>query len=363
MPVLFNGTTGYLTHSAKIISGYPFSIICWGTRASSSTAQAWISQSQTAGDRYVAGVHAASSETKQALLKEPGSSRGVNKGTTPNTSSTTLQLMAVVFTSTTSRTVYFGDGTSATDTASVADGITNHNLSMIGARQYNSLAVEFFANGSLAEAHWFNSALTSTNITDMIADTVKPEAVSGWVDGWILKDYQAGGTYTSIGGTRTMTAVGGVSASSATHPIARAANVTINATVGNATADGALATITNGQVTISCTVGNAAANGSTAGIIVPQTIACTTGNATASGSTASISNKIMSDIIINNTGTPRPAESANWYWHAGGLSASAATSSGTTVTDANARLSPGITYTAGDLILKIGTDVYFESFA
>jgi hypothetical protein len=79
-----------------------------------------------------------------------------------------------------------------------------------------------FMNGKVAETHFFNVALTPTQIAALLADTVKPEDTTGWVDGWTFKNFNAGGTYTSIGGSRTMTAVGGVT-DAGVHPITRTA--------------------------------------------------------------------------------------------------------------------------------------------
>jgi hypothetical protein len=228
MPITLNGTTGYLEHGAKIVSGYPCSMVIFGTRASSSGSQFWIAQQQSNNNRYLAGWHLDSSDGKYATAAIIGNNDGAGKATAPNTSTTALKMMTVVFTSAISRTIYFGDSSGVTSTASITDEVTNHDRCTIGALHYNSGAAAFFSNGAFAEAHWFNTALTTGQIDAMIADTTKPEDTTGWVDGWTLKDYEAGGTYTSIGGTRTMTAVGGVSSSALAHPLSRASTTSVS---------------------------------------------------------------------------------------------------------------------------------------
>jgi len=95
--------------------------------------------------------------------------------------------------------------------------------------------------------------------------------------------------------------------------------VTISCTVGDAVADGSIATIYQ-DVTIGGIVGNATANGSTASITntADVTISCTVGDATAAGSTATITNnpiRIVTEPLINNTETGVLASAAVvWTW-------------------------------------------------
>jgi len=298
MPVQSDGTTGYLEHPDKIVSAYPMSLAVWGTRTSSSGDQYWITQAQSNGDRYVGGYQKSASEAKLAVMQEPGSSRSAQKSGAPNVSSTVLQLMVVVIHSKDSRTIYFGDTNGVTDNATGVNGIANHNLCTLGARHYNSGAASLFIKGALAEAHWYNVALTPADVGNMIADTVKPEAISGWVDGWMLKDFEADGTYTSIGGTRTMTAVGGISASALAHPINRSSGVTtINCTPANADAQGLTAAVTSGGVVA---------------------ISCTPGAATAAGATAAVRRLIHSDYAINNAGIAQASAAVHYSWFPGG---------------------------------------------
>jgi hypothetical protein len=125
------------------------------------------------------------------------------------------------------RTLYFGDHAGVNDTFTVTDDLASHSRSLIGAIKYNNTAANGFVNGSVVEAHWFNTALTAKDVANLVGDTVKPEAISGWMDGRTFKDYEADTTYTSIGGTRTMTAVGCVAVSGSAHPIAQTSRVPV----------------------------------------------------------------------------------------------------------------------------------------
>lgn len=217
---------GHLEYAGNIVTTLPATLLIWGTRDNSTGNQAWINQSQTNADRRMYAYHAGSSDNKLMMHRSPGVTGSVNKATAPH-ATTAMKLMVAVFTSSGSRTLYFGDSTGLTDTAtSPVNDISNHNLCTVGAQKYNNAVADSFAKGSFAEAHWIAGALTSTDVANLIADTVKPEDLTGWVDGWTFKDYEAGGTYTSIGGTRTMTAVGTVTSSSVTHPIARSGTPT-----------------------------------------------------------------------------------------------------------------------------------------
>jgi hypothetical protein len=224
MALNFNGVDGFLEYAGQLVGSYPCTMIVWGTRASSTNDQNWISQSQSNAFYALRGFQKTSSEGKGISIFIPGDGDTTLKTTTPNVSATVFKLMVVVFNSAANRTIYFGDSTSSVNSpANKAGGLSTYNLCNVGALRFNSAAAVDFVNGSLAEAHWFNVALASTDVANLVADTVKPEAVSGWVDGWTFKDYQSSGNYVSIGGARTMVASGGVTASGLAHPITRTA--------------------------------------------------------------------------------------------------------------------------------------------
>jgi hypothetical protein len=280
MALAFNGTSGFLEYASSLVSSYPCTLMVWGTRTSSGGDQYWISQSQSNGDRYISGWHLDSSDTKYISARIAGGGDSQAKNTAPHTSSSVFGLMVLVFASPSSKTIYFGDSTGLTNTVSAADQLANHDRCVIGARHYSSAAASLFANGSLAEAHWFNTALTSTDVANLIADTVKPEALSGWVDGWTLKDYQASGNYVSIGGTRTMVATGGVAASGLNHPVSRTVpgatiNLTGTSTTQSATSSTGAATVTApvaGVVNLAGSNSTQGATSSTAAATVTQPV-------------------------------------------------------------------------------------------
>ena len=354
MSVLFNGTTGYLRHAGRIIQSFPYTKICFGTRASSTGTQAWMGQSNEANDSRILMQHGGSSDSKiGAATSNSGFSSSAVKNTAPHTSSTIMRPFAVVHHSATSATVYFGDSTSFVTTTgnSGFDDINTHTATFVGGYIRGGTAAQGFTNGSLAEAHWYNVALSQESIQEIFGLVKKPDEVTGWVDGLTLENYQASGTYTTMTGTRTFTAVGGVSASAVAHPIDR----TVPGT------------------TISCTVGNAVAAGSTAVVTTTgvTTITCGVGNAAAGGSTAAVNTFLVSDIIINNTGSIRASQAVSYTWWPAGrigsmVGITPADYTGTTGTDG--RLVTSILKAAGILQVAkrnasaVDDDVYYEAF-
>jgi hypothetical protein len=221
MTIALNGSTGYLNHPARIANSYPFSMAVWVAGSTGVSNQFAIQQAQSNGDRYASGWFTTFGGNQLATIRNPGNSISATKTAAPALSSTVMRLLIVVFESATSRRCYFGSSTPTTDTATTIDDTSSHDRCTLGGFWANSAgAPSLFLTGSLAEAHWYNTALTGTDYTAMEGGTL-PETIGGWVDGWTLETFQAGGTYTSIGGSRTMTAVGGVSASGIGHPITR----------------------------------------------------------------------------------------------------------------------------------------------
>jgi chitodextrinase len=193
-------------------------MMLWMSRDAGTGDSFYNSQSHSTGSRFSAFWTDANHTSKYATNRASGNSASALQATDNITS--TLKLAVVTFTSTTTWDVYFGDNTAYPNSGTTIDETSQHDLCVIGALHYASVAPFNFANGKVAEAHWFNTALTPTQITGLLTDTVKPEATAGWVDGWTFKTYNSGGTYTSIGGSRTMTAVGGVT-DAGVHPISR----------------------------------------------------------------------------------------------------------------------------------------------
>ena len=235
MAVKLDGSTAYLEHAAKIVSGFPFSMMVWASQDSGGTSQAMLSHQQSNADRHALLWLDANGTSKYATLRNPGNSVSAVQTAAPNPTST-MQLAVAVYTSASSRTIYFGTSTGVTETTSMTDDITNHDRLTVGCWRYNGGVAGLFLNGSAAEAHFFNAALTSGNVTNLLADSVKPEAITGWVDGWILKPSGAAGSaapasFLSIGGTRTLTTVGTATISAQAHPISRVAAAILSGTV------------------------------------------------------------------------------------------------------------------------------------
>jgi hypothetical protein len=226
MTIALNGTTGYLNHPARIANSYPFSMAVWVAASTSVANQFAIQQAQSNGDRYASGWFTSFGGNQLATTRNPGNSLTATKNSAPALSASVMRLMIVVFESATVRRVYFGSSTPVTDTGTAADETSNHDRCTLGGFWSNGAgAPSLLLSGSLAEAHWFSTALTGTDYTNMAGGTL-PETVGGWIDGWTLETFQAGGTYTSIGGARTMTAVGGVTTSGIGHPVTRGGDTT-----------------------------------------------------------------------------------------------------------------------------------------
>ena len=267
MAVKLDGSTAYLEHAAKIVSGFPFSMMVWASQDSGGTSQAMLSHQQSTADRHALLWLDGNGTSKYAVLRNPGNSGGATKSSAPNPTAT-MQLAVAVYTSTSSRTIYFGSNTGVTDTTAMIDDITNHDRLTVGAWHYNGGVAGLFLNGSVAESHLFNVALTSTDVANLLADSVKPEAVTGWVDGWMLNPSGSAGsaapaTFTSIGGTRTLTTVGTATVSSQAHPISRSSSSFAGALVlDNDTVNGSFSTVANGSFAGALVLDNDTVNGS-----------------------------------------------------------------------------------------------------
>jgi hypothetical protein len=218
MGITLNGTTskGELTGIGPIVSAYPYSLLVWVKPTSGGTNQ-------------IAVYHGDSSKTEDTefyVSSTSGKMRG-NAGTggTSNTcdgndniDTANWKLAIYSCTSATARRVYYYTTAGVPDdTVNVTPVFANFDRIIVGARPSTSLP---FA-GDIAEVHLFSVALSTTDYSNLSADSVKPEAVTGWVDGWKLLTAT---DLTSIGGTRTLTATS--LTTSGTHPIARSAGGT-----------------------------------------------------------------------------------------------------------------------------------------
>lgn len=221
MAVAFDGSTGYLEFAGRIVSSFPCSMLCWVARDGNvvDDTQMWGMQGQSNADRYIAFLETDPVGVgRRAVVRQTGNSFFASTGSGATTTDATLRLAVAVFTSTTSRKLYFNSATpGGEDTATVTDDLTNHDRIVLGGRRYNGGGFAQPLNGALAEFHFYNVALSDANVTSILGGAT-PESISGWVDGWTLLNATS---LTSIGGTRTLTLTGGVTTSGKTHPVSR----------------------------------------------------------------------------------------------------------------------------------------------
>lgn len=221
MSILLTAAT--LSHAAALRNSYPISMILWVAGNMSGDSYP-ISQESGSGSVHFKLDGNSSGEAAQDYSTAQGAIPA-SKSASPHISPTTMQLAVAVFTSASSRTVYFGSATGVTTTTTQSSpSIATHNILKVG-----SSASTF----NMAEAHVFNTALTASDVTSLLGGTL-PETITGWIDGWTFKDYSAGGSYTSIGGTRTISVASGtVAAGTLSHPVTRASSPTVSTQPSN----------------------------------------------------------------------------------------------------------------------------------
>ena len=286
MALTLDGSSGYLQFSGALVSTFPCSIVICTSGPNPSGLSIPISQSQTSVDRGIYGAHDSAAIT-YASLRNPGNSDSASQAGAPHLSNSALNILVCVYTSATSRTVYYGTATGSSSSTTMLNDLSYHNLITVGALQWNGTGAGAFFNGAVEEAHFFNSALTSGNVTSMMGGTL-PETLSGWVDGWTLQSYSGGGTYASIGGSNTLTAHGGVTSSALAHYFTRTVAPTLSSPTGSATGSTTAtigATTDTGSGTMYAVVTTSSTNPSSAQIKAGQDA---TGAAAAYSSSASI---------------------------------------------------------------------------
>lgn len=223
MAVRFDGT-GRLTFAGRLFDGVDVVLVCWGGINTGADNYAWVSQSEVATPgRYVI---AATRNTGNVQLVHgwSGGTDGDTTTKTPGTLNGTMRVfMGVMRSSGTNRQqCYYGDNSQGNGTAALLDQISNHDAFTVGA--WNSGGSYLWPLiGDVAEVHAIAvGARTDADIDtlyDALAAGGLPEAQAGWIDGWKLTGHT---DLTSIGGTRTLTLMGGVTTSPATHPVSRA---------------------------------------------------------------------------------------------------------------------------------------------
>jgi hypothetical protein len=204
-------TSATLSHAAALKNSYPFSMVMFlGGSISGDTYP--MSQEGSGGNFNFKLDGNSSGETINDYSVAQGAAPA-SKSAAPHISASAMQIAVMVFTSASSRTVYFGSATGVTTTTTqTAPAHATHNIVKVSSSS-NTLDV--------AEVHGYGVALTSADVTSIMGGTL-PETITGWIDGWSLKDYSAGGSYTSLGGTRTLSVASGTTAAGTlTHPLAR----------------------------------------------------------------------------------------------------------------------------------------------
>jgi hypothetical protein len=171
-----------------------------------------------------------------------------SKSASPHISASVMQLAVVVFTSATSRSVYFGSATPAsTGTTQSSPSISTHNVTKVSSSS---------STLNVAEFHGYSVALGDADVTSLLGGAL-PESIAGHIDGFDFKVHQPSGIYTSLGGSRTMTLASGTAAAGTlTHPVNRTSPSAIagSITLDDASASGALGINTSalaGEITLS----------------------------------------------------------------------------------------------------------------
>lgn len=247
MPIKGNGTDTYLELPARILTAYPCSELAYVSWDGSGQ-HFYMGQGSSTTPSLYSGVYYDSNGNKTLMERaSAGSQCFVNKSGTPNPVAGSMTPCIAVYESASKRTLYFGtaDTTGVTDTSTITNLFSQHDRTVIGALHFGGNAPTWFTKGSLAECHWYNVALTSSDVAAILAGA-KPDEVPGWVDGLKLNIVEASGNYVSMTGTRTFVASGTWSASTLPHPVDRS-GPPINLVGANLSQT---ATVTSGAVTV-----------------------------------------------------------------------------------------------------------------
>ena len=228
--ITFDGSSQYLEFADKVVSAYPLTFVLWLAAPLDGSGDAGaIGHGSTTADAIQRGGFINSSNEKFATDRTAAAgSFSVVRSASPNIGSASYGLLVAVLEAT-RQTVYYNSSSGTTITSSPAQVFADLNRFNIGVSRRSSGLLNY-AKMTACEAHVFNTALTSSDVTTLL--TTKPEDVAGWVDGWTLANNS---TLTSIGGTRTLTATGSPTTASLTLPYTRVSAPTLTAPTGAAT--------------------------------------------------------------------------------------------------------------------------------
>lgn len=257
----FNGTSDYLQATDSPITAYPFTLSVWLKPASNASGTA-LSLANTNVSPYVALALNATpigfAEVKGTSVRDALATAGIAAGTWGH--------LCVVVTSALSTTVYVNGANSGTNTTNNPITFSGLTLVIVGALQVTTGTTHTsFRNGSIGEAAVWNTALTSTDITNLAAGTnpttVEPTNLQRY---WRLNpgDESPEPDYLGLGPSLVLT---GTTSNVGDDPPVSApggSGLTLTAAGGSATAIGG--TVTFGNVTtLTSTGGTAAAVGGT----------------------------------------------------------------------------------------------------
>lgn len=214
--ITFDGSSQYLELADKVVGAYPLTLVLWLAAPLDGSGEAKaIVQGSTTADAFQAGGFENFNNNKTATDRTAaGGSFVSSRSATPHISSSAFGLLVAVIEAT-QQTVYYNSNSGTTNPSSPAQVFSDLNRFLVGAARRSSGVLQY-AKMTACEAHVFSAALTSSDVTTLL--TTPPEEVAGWVDGWTLA---TNSDLTSIGGTRTLTAVGSPTTGSLTLPYTR----------------------------------------------------------------------------------------------------------------------------------------------
>lgn len=196
MSISFNGTSSKLTRTGNPLSALSVTIFCWIKPTSSSTSYmvGGIGDlTTTATDELMIYADGAGAGSKVKAISRDSASTAAASTTAIATS---WQPAMAVFTSTTSRTIYYAGGAAVTDTAFNNPSFTNIDRIVVGVR---GISDTLWFSGEIAHFALWSSALTQGNFDSLAAGAVPDTISSGTlVDYWSLATQAA--TQTGVNG-------------------------------------------------------------------------------------------------------------------------------------------------------------------
>jgi hypothetical protein len=208
MSIAFNGSTSKLQlNSGSLSISYPFTIFCWMKPNSATTSYmvAGVGQDGVSDNALFIFADGGGDTKVKAFARDNGSSAA----SSTTAQSTAWQPAMAVFTSSTSRTIYYASGAAVTDTAPIAPAFSSVNRITVGCRNNDTLHF----NGEIEQFALWSAALTQANFDSLAAGALPNTVASGSLyDYWALLTSAA--THTGTNGrvlTATSTTTGGTS--------------------------------------------------------------------------------------------------------------------------------------------------------